>query len=389
MSNKLISLTLVLVVMLISSSSSRVVGAINENISSMCNRDIITESAMIKARYLTSIDAMVIYVPHFNYMNPMEKTLPQLAKDLSSGGQQVWQEIVDLSPTYSIQSINSDWSLLGYDVLSYPETTIRLYWRSFSTYTKTPILTMEGDTCTLAVGHRLYQDVVIPDLSYNEGSREKIRGDYCPLHPKPLDKALGGIEGVNTTYVVPAAFRGEFCFFSAMVPSTEEFNSTLDSEILAIEEDGVWLLLNSQVPQVQSSISFWEFVSARGTLGWKSADRQTLIELTETGLFVASSGIDASIVSPPISLDARRVDKVVIVLRTEVGSTVELFWTTLDNPHFDQRMSKALRLYSDGLWHTYIFDLSTEEGWSGVITGLRLDPIDTSDSVWLSSISIR
>lgn len=379
---------LALLMLLLVTKTFPVGNALSQNLKNLKHR-INDGSNFVRERYIAPINAVLLYVPWKNDLSTWDKPLPQLARELSQGDRKTWEEVTRRSPVYSTEAINSEWSLLGYDVLSYPETVVRLYWQSSATYAESPILTMEESVHTLAVGQRFYQDVVVNNLAFSERPDEGSEITRCPPSPSILGNTVSLIDNPDTVYAVPVAFAGDLCFFSFMVPDIGSVGVIPENGIVEEERDGAWVLLSKKAPHLDNPLPLWNFASVQSMLGWRSANSQTTLDLAEAGLLVTSSGIDASIVGPPVALDARQMQQIVVVSRANSGSTIELFWTTLDSRHFSQQMSKALRQQSDGLWHTYEFDLSGEERWHGVITRLRLDPTDASGSVVLSAISVQ
>lgn len=90
-----------------------------------------------------------------------------------------------------------------------------------------------------------------------------------------------------------------------------------------------------------------------------------------------SSGDDPYLLSSPITVSAAEHDKMGLRMRVSGGATVgQLFFLTDADPDWSEAKSLLFDVESDGEFHDYELDLSTVETWAGVVTQLRLDPVE-------------
>ena len=95
----------------------------------------------------------------------------------------------------------------------------------------------------------------------------------------------------------------------------------------------------------------------------------------------ASLGGDPYVVREHLEIGPHTVDYVVIRMRTAAGAASELFWTTSEEPYFDQQKSFPFALQSDGQYHDYFLNLELIPKWAGKqITGIRIDPVTVSST---------
>ena len=57
----------------------------------------------------------------------------------------------------------------------------------------------------------------------------------------------------------------------------------------------------------------------------------------------------------------------------------QLFFVTDADSDWNEAKSLYFNVHSDGEYHDYELDLSAVEGWAGVITQLRLDPVESQN----------
>ena len=55
----------------------------------------------------------------------------------------------------------------------------------------------------------------------------------------------------------------------------------------------------------------------------------------------------------------------------------QLFFVTDADSDWDEAKSLIFDVIGDGEYHDYVLDMSTVEGWAGVITQMRLDPVES------------
>jgi hypothetical protein len=82
-------------------------------------------------------------------------------------------------------------------------------------------------------------------------------------------------------------------------------------------------------------------------------------------------------------------NKVVVRLRNGTSSTrAELFFTTAADSTWSASKSKQITTLPESNFTTYTFDMSTVPGWTGTITGLRLDPAEATGTFAIDWIRI-
>ncbi len=53
----------------------------------------------------------------------------------------------------------------------------------------------------------------------------------------------------------------------------------------------------------------------------------------------------------------------------------EIFWTTKESETFDQKKYLKFDIIDDGQWHTYTIKLNEMKSYTGILTKLRIDPV--------------
>ncbi|MBU0490772.1 MAG: hypothetical protein KKA73_21235 [Chloroflexi bacterium] len=186
-------------------------------------------------------------------------------------------------------------------------------------------------------------------------------------------------------YTGLAFFEDRFCFFGVVWPAIDGGDLVYKDANIIEYSNGAWVLVTKQTPPLVDLLPRWDRVLA----GWYRANEQTTVALSSDGLIVTASGNDAAIISPEIRVDARQASRVLVTARATRGSTMQLFWTTLRQPAFDELPSSVQRLRADGEWHTYEFIVSKKTEWQGVITRLRLDPMTSPGAIDIAAVLVR
>jgi hypothetical protein len=126
-----------------------------------------------------------------------------------------------------------------------------------------------------------------------------------------------------------------------------------------------------RLPETVREIMF-EFDDA--TDGW--VEVHDVLELRRLDGMVRGkiTGPDPYILRTMLAVPADSCKTIELRIRLTAGSGGQLFWTTKDSPSFDESKSVYLPLAADGEFHTLKVDLSSHPGWTGEITGLRIDP---------------
>lgn len=120
----------------------------------------------------------------------------------------------------------------------------------------------------------------------------------------------------------------------------------------------------------------WDFNTNHYFEGWNMYQHTTENRVLGGLLKFTVIDIDPYMFSPAISVDAASVDQFIIrMLNPSVSTDVQLFWTNENGgpgtPGNDVSFTVSP---ANGAWTEYVVDLSTQPGWTGTITELRLDP---------------
>lgn len=126
--------------------------------------------------------------------------------------------------------------------------------------------------------------------------------------------------------------------------------------------------------------------------GWQPTHDISRSEIEDEGWHIFTSGPDAQLQNFSITLDPRSITYLTLQMRVE-GETgkrmkAQLFWHSI-NEGFSEEQSVLFSVVPDGQAHLYLLRLASFPSWAwrGPITGLRLDPTDTSGvKVVVSSI---
>ena len=82
-------------------------------------------------------------------------------------------------------------------------------------------------------------------------------------------------------------------------------------------------------------------------------------------------------ISPQISVPAEEVERVGIRMKASEGEATvgQLFFITEADPEWGETKSLVFEVFSDGEFHDYVLDMAEVDGWQGVVTQIRLDPV--------------
>lgn len=84
---------------------------------------------------------------------------------------------------------------------------------------------------------------------------------------------------------------------------------------------------------------------------------------------------------PGLLIDSEQRRFFELKMKSDRGSTLKLYWATLDSIHFNNEKLVKIPLVSDGQFHLYRVDLGSVKGWKGTVFQLLLDPVDTPAQV--------
>lgn len=100
-------------------------------------------------------------------------------------------------------------------------------------------------------------------------------------------------------------------------------------------------------------------------------------------------GVDPGLTSPPLQIDTSRYAAIEVrMAATTDRRDAQLFFLDRDG-QLDEARSIRWTLDPGSEMQTYRLDLHGHPGWSGIVTGLRLDPVGIGDGGWVRIESIR
>jgi hypothetical protein len=133
------------------------------------------------------------------------------------------------------------------------------------------------------------------------------------------------------------------------------------------------------VPAQDLTRTKWDF--ARGFIGWENTMDMAGLRLEQKAMAALTTGRDPAFFSPPIQARAREFSTVFIrmkLARTDgkvFTDSAQLFWRTDRLPE-SEASSKRFDVLGDGKWHEYRIAVAQSARWRGIITRLRLDPVN-------------
>jgi hypothetical protein len=90
---------------------------------------------------------------------------------------------------------------------------------------------------------------------------------------------------------------------------------------------------------------------------------------------------DPYLLSPVVSVPAADYPRIEISLANNAGDTgAKIYFTTANNPDFDEGKAVGFATTSDGVLRVYVVDMSDNPNWQGTITRLRVDPVEAGNS---------
>lgn len=133
-----------------------------------------------------------------------------------------------------------------------------------------------------------------------------------------------------------------------------------------------------------ASVTRWSFSPMSDMDGWQPAHDIALSKVSEKGWYILTEGSDAQLQNFDLILDPRSVTYLALQMRakgtTEGKIKAQLFWRS-GNEAFAEEHSLLFNVVPDGQDHVYLLRLASFPGWAwcDTITGLRFDPVDTSN----------
>ncbi|KAA3643402.1 MAG: hypothetical protein DWQ07_23095 [Chloroflexi bacterium] len=133
----------------------------------------------------------------------------------------------------------------------------------------------------------------------------------------------------------------------------------------------------------------WEFEDAGDTEGWVPLYDLGPLTVRRGQLHINSTGDDPYLYIPEgVAFDAREHPLIEMRMKVSDGYVAQVFFHNEGEIDFVEDKSQVFPIVPDGEFHTYMLDMSAQDGWQGMISGLRLDPTDTVASVEIDYIRI-
>jgi hypothetical protein len=137
-----------------------------------------------------------------------------------------------------------------------------------------------------------------------------------------------------------------------------------------------------EVLPLSLSTNRWEF--EKGDDGWDNHMQLAEVHVADGVLVARTAGNDAAFFGPPMQARASAFGAVLVRLRLtrkdgERGKdNAQLFWRTARLTE-SESTSQRLTVQIDGQWHEYRIPVAQNPRWRGVITRLRLDPVNQAN----------
>jgi hypothetical protein len=128
----------------------------------------------------------------------------------------------------------------------------------------------------------------------------------------------------------------------------------------------------------------WRFNRAYwGWQAWSISSEQI------NGAWTFVPGVDPQVISPLLNVDTAQFRAIEIrIAASTVARDAQLFFVDADG-QVDEARSVGWTLEPGAMMATYRIGLAGQPGWSGIVAGLRLDPVSVGDGGWVHLESIR
>jgi hypothetical protein len=146
--------------------------------------------------------------------------------------------------------------------------------------------------------------------------------------------------------------------------------------------------LPTDVPAPKEVGISWDFGSVDNAEGWTVGNQIADLQVSQGFLSGQSAGNDPYLYSPVFSIDANSFPYIEISLQTVLGGGAQIFFTTSSDSTFDETKTVYIPSKGYGQFYTYAIDMSSNPGWKGTITQLRLDPSDAASPFSLDYLQI-
>ena len=118
----------------------------------------------------------------------------------------------------------------------------------------------------------------------------------------------------------------------------------------------------------------WDFSKPSDRADWRLS-AQTKAQADASALAGVSTGRDPIISGPAVRIPAERYPWLVVEMRTDQTDRPQLFWRTT-TAAMSENNSVRLDVPGDGKSHTHWVRLADRPYWTGLVTGLRFDPVN-------------
>jgi hypothetical protein len=118
----------------------------------------------------------------------------------------------------------------------------------------------------------------------------------------------------------------------------------------------------------------WRWKGEGDFAGWKGSNFENLQVLG--GVLRGLTKYDSALLVPqPLKFDARDYSVIEFKIKSDVGGGGEIFFARSGEGFSDQRVVPT-SIVGDGKWHVYRHNMAEAGQWSGLIEGLRFDPLN-------------
>ncbi len=178
---------------------------------------------------------------------------------------------------------------------------------------------------------------------------------------------------INETYEFDLAKEGwKYDISSGLLFLKLKLSGTADVEIKDIKF--------RYFPQVRSTIDRINWLFNQGDINdWFPANDLDIFSIKNGLLVTKSTGSDPYMICSPMKFSASDYSEILIKMATSKGQMAQFFWSTTDSP-ISESNSISFPITSDGKIHEYIIPVGKHSNWNGIITSIRLDPTNSSDS---------
>jgi len=130
-------------------------------------------------------------------------------------------------------------------------------------------------------------------------------------------------------------------------------------------------IMDGQPTEAPGDRLSWNFRQAKDTQGWWSLDHAEGLRAEGGALRFRATRGTAAVLAPPLRAEIGDRSWVTLRARVSAGEQGSICWATENSPGLHQT---AFRLMADGKDHTYNVDLGNENGWSGKLLALGVQP---------------